>query len=383
MELLRRGAGSRDAQTFAEDLERRGLSIETGVAHDGASIVLSGNVEQLAFGLDLVADMVLRPKLSGSELKQVKELSIAGLQQALSEPSWVASRTANALYWGAGHPYGRPVDGTQAGIAKAGVGDVKKWLKQAWVSGGASITASGAVDLATLQPMLEARLGAPWKAKSATALTLPGLTAHRAEPIFIVDAPGSAQTGFYLAFPGLKSGDAKLAAAQVGTIALGGTFTSRLNALLREKKGYTYGVKAAVEPLRHDGTFVVRTRIRTDVTAPALVDLLGELEGIRQGINEEELTKAKGAYRQDIVAAMESVGGAAGVFSDIHEAGLAPETLRTELEKTGRLRVASIKPAMMAYDIAGGVVVLVGDQKVIEPELRKAGFTLIKTVTPP
>ena len=383
MEMLRRGAGSRDAEAFAAETGRRGLSIETGTGPDGSSIVLSGTTEQLEVGLDLVADMILRPKLPAPELKKARELFVTSLQQNLSEPGWVAARTATSLWWGPSHPYGRPADGTQAGLKKVGMGDIKKWHKAAWVSGGSKITVSGAVDAAGIQAQVEQRLGAPWKVKAPVATSVPAPAMHRAEPIYLVDSPGSAQTGFYLVFPGLKAGHPQAPPARMGTIALGGTFTSRLNALLREKKGYTYGVRAALDEMHWGGTFVVRSRIRTDVTAPALVDLMVELEGIRQGITYEELVKAQGAFRQDVVSSLESVAGAAGAFSDAHEAGLAPDFLRTDLETASRVGVAGVKAAMGAYDISTGLVVLVGDKAIIEPELKKSGFTLITTVTPP
>lgn len=383
MEMLRRGAGTRDAEAFAAETARRGLTISTGTGRNGSSIVLSGTTEHLGVGLDLVSDMILRPKMSGSELKKARELLVTGLQQNLSEPAWVAARTATSLWWGPTHPYGRPSDGTQAGLEKSAMSDLKKWHKAAWVAGGAKITVSGAVEPTAVQAEIEKRLGAPWKATPAQAVEVPGPAMHRAEPIYLVDAPGSAQTGFYLVFPGQKIGAATEPQTRLGTVVLGGTFTSRLNALLREKRGYTYGASAGLNSLHHGGTLTVRTRIRTDVTAPALVDTLTELESIRKGITAEELAKAQGAFRQDVVASLESVGGTAGAFSDAHEAGFAPDFLVTELATAAKVLPATVTPAMGAYDISTALIVLVGDKAIIEPELKKAGFPQIVTVTPP
>lgn len=382
MEAMRHGAGDRSGPAFAAEVERRGLTIGGGAGADGSYLMLSGPSDQLAPGLDLLADLVLRPQLKGNEIKKARELLTAGLQQSLAEPAYVASRTANALYWGKAHPYGRPTDGTATGLKKASPGDVKRWHKAAWQSGGATITAAGDLSTATLLPLLNARFGT-WAAGKTVLPAVPAAPVHANEPIYLVDAPDSAQTGFYVAFPGLKIGAAAEATTHVGTVALGGTFTSRLNALLREKKGYTYGVRAAMDSMVAGGTLVVRTRIRTDVTAPALVDLLGELDGIRKGITQEELIKAQGAARQDVVASLESQGGTAGLFAGYLSTGRPASALAAEMAAVASVDALSVTPAMAGWDQAKAVFVLVGDRKVIEPALRELSFTNLTVVEPP
>ncbi len=383
VECMQRGAGSRDAGAFASEVERRGLSLSAGTGPDGAYAVLSGTTDQLDAGLDLLADMVMRPKFAGGEVKKAKELLLAGLQSSMDEPAYVANRTAQWLYWGAEHPYGRPSDGTLGGVKRAGRGDIKKWHKASWHPVGARFTVVGAVDPAKVQAALEARFGAAWKVGKRPAVVVPPAPAHDKEPIYLVDAPGSSQTGFYLAFPGLPAGHAAAAPTRVGTIALGGTFTSRLNSLLREKRGYTYGVRAALDEMLHGGTLLVRTRIRADVTGAALVDLVGELDGIRKGISAEELGKAQGAFRQDIVESMETVSGTTMTFANLHEAGRAPDSLAADLGSVGSVSVDAVTQTMAPYDTSRAVIVLVGDIAKIKPQLEQAGFTKLSVVTPP
>jgi predicted Zn-dependent peptidase len=206
---------------------------------------------------------------------------------------------------------------------------------------------------------------------------------HEKEPIYIVDEPGSAQTGFYVSFPGLRRGAPEEAATELGTIVLGGTFTSRLNSLLREKRGYTYGVRAGLYSQRHGGTLTVRTRIRTDVTALALVDLVGELDRIREGITPAELVKAQGAARQDVVEALQTRSGAGGTYADYLAMGQSPTALGDELSALGTVTTEAVTPAMGAWAKERAVFVLVGDRAVIEPQLREKGFTELRVVTPP
>ncbi len=381
MEAMRRGAGDRTGPEFAAEVERRGLTINGAATEDGSYLTLSGPVSQLEPGLDLLADLVLRPKLTPKEIRKARDLLLAGLQQSFSEPTYVAARTAQALYWGTGHPYGRPSDGTEAGLKASKPADVKRWVKSTFVAGGAGFTVAGAVDANSVITALNARFGA-WTGTAPTEPVIAAAPVHDHEPIFLVDVPDSAQTAFYVAFPGPRIGDPVEAPTRVGTIALGGTFTSRLNALLREKRGYTYGVKAGLSQRFSAGNLVVRTRIRTDVTAPALTDLLGELKGIQTGISAEELGKAQGAARQDVVEELESQGGVAGTYAEELSYNRSPDTIAADLRAIGAVQLGDVTGPLAAWNPDHAVFVLVGDQKVIEPKLREAGYTNLKVVSP-
>jgi predicted Zn-dependent peptidase len=187
---------------------------------------------------------------------------------------------------------------------------------------------------------------------------------------------------FYLVFDGPAFGDAAVAPVRSGTVVLGGTFTSRLNALLREKRGFTYGARAGVQSLPGAGVRTITTRIRTDATAPAMTDLVGELAAIRAGVTPEEVTKARAAYRQDLVEAMESRAGIAGTFTPWNVAGLEPGALAAELAAVQAATPDQVKAAMSAYDLDKAVIVLVGDKAKIAEPLAKAGFDKLVEVKP-
>ena len=69
---------------------------------------------------------------------------------------------------------------------------------------------------------------------------------------------------------------------------LGGQFSSRLNKLLREQRGYTYGVHTNFDMRRGIGPFAVRMAVQSAVTVPAITDTMGELRRIRRHPVEAE-----------------------------------------------------------------------------------------------
>lgn len=381
--MLTQGAGKLDSTSFAATVERLGIAIESSVTEDDAIIHGSCTKEVLPQALDLVADMVLRPTFAKADFTRERDLAISGIQENLDEPGYVAARTAASLWWGKDHPYGRPSDGTIGGLKKLSTKDLQAWHKAAWGAAGASIVVAGAVTQEEITALLEPRLGAPWKATDRPEARFAPAPAHTDAPIYLVDKPNSAQTGFYLVFPGVREGDALLQPIRAGSIVFGGTFTSRLNGLLREKRGYTYGVRAAPEPLRQGGTLLIRTRIRADVTAPALADILAELDNIRKGITPDELAKAQGAYKQDLVEAMETRDGIASTFAEVAASGRPTDTLGSLLTSMNGITTEAVAPAMANWDRSKSVFVLVGDRAKIEPALKEAGQTRIEIVSPP
>ncbi|MFZ5477538.1 MAG: M16 family metallopeptidase [Myxococcota bacterium] len=380
--MLTQGAGKRDAEAFAAEVERLGIQLDVGTSLTHSTVTMSFMRDKLEPALVLLADMLQAPRFGKADFAREKDLAVSALKDDQDDPAAVAVKVAWATWFGEGHPYGKPEDGTVKGMLAVTLKGAQGYHSSAWNAAGARFTVAGDVGLADTLAALEPRFGKGWKATKPAGVTPPAAPAHDRAPIVVVDKPGSAQTAFYLVFPGLAFGDPNLPAARAGTIVLGGTFTSRLNALLREKKGYTYGVRARVVPTVGAGVFAISTRIRTDATADALVDLVGELDAIRKGVTAEEIVKARGAWRSDLVEAMETRGGTAGTFGEWHAHGLPPAALGAELAQMGALTPDRVTAAMAPYDPAKAVLVLVGDRAVIEPKLKEKGFTALVAAQP-
>ncbi|MES2641698.1 MAG: pitrilysin family protein [Myxococcota bacterium] len=383
--LLTQGAGKLTARAFAAAVEELGVQLDVDTGRTASTITMSFTKDKMGPALDLLADMVLRPRLTTVDFMREKDILASDLRMEQDEPVAVATKQAWVQWFGPGHPYSRSPGGTVKGMEAVTGKDAKAYHKLAWNAAGATFTVAGAVTKDEITAALEPRLGKPWKAGKAALVTLPAVPEHKSEataPIVLVDKPGSSQTMFYLVFDGPAFGDPSLAPVKSGTVVLGGTFTSRLNGLLREKRGYTYGVRAGVQALPGAGVRTITTRIRTDATGPALTDLVGELASIRAGVTPEEVTKARAAYRQDLVEAMESRAGMAGIFAPYQRAGLDPGALAAELAAMQAVTPDQVKGAMSAYDPARAVIVMVGDKAVIQEPLAKAGFDKIVVVEP-
>lgn len=368
--MLTHGAADRDATAFAAAVEQQAIRLEVSTDASYSEVGLATHADRLDLALDLMADAILRPRFDADELARVKAQRDSELAESLDDPMQVAKNVTSRAYYGAGHPYAHPTMGTRAGVAAATLDDVRASWAARFGANRATITVVGAVTGPQIRDALEKRLGA-WAA-SAPAPVIAPAPARKKQSFVLVDNPGSSQSVIYVMMPAPGPGQPELHAARMGVIALGGTFTSRLNNLLREEKGYTYGVAARLAPDRDNTTVFVRTAVRQDVTAPALKDLLGELNRLPKGISAEELDKARGARRSTLVDALESRSGAASAIAGLQALGLPPDNWQNELVVLGGLDPKAVKSALKRVGLKQAVVVVVGDASVIQPELAKA-----------
>jgi zinc protease len=163
---------------------------------------------------------------------------------------------------------------------------------------------------------------------------------------------------------------------------LGGLFGSRLNALLREQKGYTYGVHSSFDTRVGAGPFAVRTAVQTEFTVPAIVDTLAELRRIRETpAEDEELAIARDYLVGVFPLRYESSGQVAGAIAGLVAHGLPDD----ELDRY-RPAVAAVTPDQVLEAAQRHIrpdetsVVVVGDADAFLPALEAAGVGAVEVM---
>src|SRR5690606_28051192 len=92
---------------------------------------------------------------------------------------------------------------------------------------------------------------------------------------------------------------------------LGDDFTSRLNSVIREEKGYSYGVYGHMLDSQPKGSaLIIETTVQRDSTGPALAEFftgLGSL--VTQPVEQPELDRTVTAYQRAMASLAETSGG--------------------------------------------------------------------------
>ena len=154
---------------------------------------------------------------------------------------------------------------------------------------------------------------------------------------------------------------------------LGGLFSSRINMNLREEHGYTYGANSQFTFWRSGGPFSVATGVRTDVTAPAVHEVMLELKKMSETrVTPEELTLAKDAITQPLPALFETSDRTVGSLSTLFTYGLPLNYYSNLAEQISVVDAQAVQEVAKKYLVPDKlVVVAVGDRSKIGEAARE------------
>jgi predicted Zn-dependent peptidase len=374
--MLDEGAGTRDALAFSAALEELGASIDTSADRDKSIVRLDVLAAKLPEALGLVSDAILRPRHDEKDFTRVASLWKNDLKSRGDDPSEVARVVAPAALFGVDHPYGRPIDGTLESAARVKLADVKRWHHAVWRPDRTTFVVVGDVTPEAAKELLAKAFAGFVNPKEAPPAVVMPKTAAKVPRAVIVDRADAPQVIMSVIRDGVLASNDALPRLAVLNVALGGSFTSRLNQNLREDHGWTYGARSMFVAQRGAGLFLARAAIRTDVIEPALKETLREISALaKDGLSEDETAKAKSLQRASAVETYGSLGGIARSLASNAALGLPPDQDARELGAQAAVTKAELGPLAQKYlSLDAACVVLVGPKKVAEAALKAAGI---------
>lgn len=382
---LPEGTQRRSAMELIEASERLGaeLHAEAGWETVAASVEVPRRHFEPALGL--LAEMVVLPSFPGAEIERLRDERLNDLLQARAEPrrrvEWAFAETIYAP----SAPYHRPAGGTEATVADLGRDGVEKRHAAMADPRGATLIVAGDLRELPVEKIAAAHFGA-WQGRGrARAPATAPAQAHPAGPrVVLVDRPGSAQTEIRVGHVGLPRRIPDYHAVSVVSAILGGLFNSRLQRLLREERGYTYGVGAGFDFRRSAGPFSVRTAVETEVTAAALTDIMAELRGIRaRPASEDELREARDFLIGVFPLRFESPAQVAAALAGLVIHGLPDDELDRYRPAVAAVSADDVATAASHIRPDEASIVLVGDAARIQPDLEAADFDPVEVVEEP
>ena len=374
---LTEGTARHDAIELTEASERLGASLHAEAGWDGLSISVEVPAERLSAALALAAEVAIEPSFPPADVDRLRDERLNDLLQAKADPRRRADDGFVETIYAPGSTYGRPSGGTEATVPNLDAAACRT------IHGGrldpARMTLLIGGDLGAVEDdvrsIVEARFGAWSRNPAAEPPTEPRVqAAHDDRIVRVIHRPGSVQTEIRIGHLGVRRRIPDFHAVSVMSAILGGLFNSRLNRKLREEKGYTYGAGAGFDMRRGIGPFAVRVAVNTDVTVPAVQDILAELEAMRAGPpTSAELHAARdylvGVFPLRFETPSAVVGAIAGLL--IHDLPMDElDRYRPAIEAVSDQDVE--RAAREHIDPKKLAIVLVGDADAILPALEGA-----------
>ena len=296
--LRSKGTRRRTALEFAAAAEDLGTGISSSCSWEIAGIGTTIRSEDVAAGLELVAEAALQPTFRAEEIERARRRRLAEIDRRRSDPPSLARAAfARAVYDAT--PYGNPAIGDRDTAQAITRSDIAAFHEGTLAARSCHLIAVGDLGRGQVRQAIEEKIerhlrshGRDFEDEPATLEPDNATTPTRR--VVIVDRPGAAQTQLRVGHVGIPRRHPDRIPIQVANSILGGKFISRLNLSLRERHGYTYGVSSSFSSRRGPGPFVVSTAVANEVTGAACREIVGELERLRaEPPSEAELDDAR------------------------------------------------------------------------------------------
>ncbi len=386
-DLLDEGAGGRDAIGLAEDVAFLGASLGTGASWDAVTLTLSAPRRTFAEAMEILARVALQPSFNSADVQRQRDLRLAGIIQQRDQPAAVASLVMNREVFGRGHPYHAPLGGDSATIASLDSAAVRGFWSGAADPRRATLVVSGDIGQ-TEAVALATRLLGGWRSPAtplamppASAIPAPAATATR---VVLVDKPGAAQSIISIGAPGPERSSPDYPAILLMNTILGGSFSARLNDILREQKGFSYGASSGYTWRPLPGPFTASSAVRTDVTDSSLAIFFQEFKRIRdEPVSDAELERARSYAVLGALGNYETSGQVMGQLATALTFGMPLTQIPAELAAIQRLSAADVQRAARQYLDPGRLtVVVVGDLARIRAGIEALNLGPVTVTTP-
>ncbi|HSJ23873.1 MAG TPA: pitrilysin family protein [Longimicrobiales bacterium] len=374
-DLLDEGTSSRQALQIAEEVEALGASLRTRASWDYAAASLHVLRPHVEAATALLADVLLQPAFDDAEFDRKQRERLHAIGQERDDPRNLASMAFTRLVYGSEHPFGLPIGGVAASVTALGAADLAAYHSARYGPSAAFAVVCGDIRTDVALDLLEHHFGA-WRTAVTPAPPLPAAPAPRSRAIRIVDRPGAPQSEIRIGHAGPPRSSPDYVALHVANTILGGAFTSRLNILLREEKGYTYGAGSSFAFRRNGGPFVASTAVGTAATADAVNDMVSEVGRlVAEPVTANELARAQSYLVLGLPRTFETTGDVAEHVSELALYDLPHDYYEEYAAAVRRVTPAEVQAAAARWLRPEELVIVVaGDAAAVSDELASLGI---------
>jgi len=368
-QLLKRGTATKSKAQLDEAIEFLGGSMST--SSQSASISsLKGNFPSL---LSLLSEVVLQPALATDELEKIRKQTLSGIESSKDDADAISGNVVKKLVYGATHPYGEMM--TTKTVNAVSIADVKSFLKTYWLPNAAYLIFVGDIEPAMAKTLAEKSFG-NWKQGVVIKQNFAKPILPKQTYVAIVDRPASVQSVVAIAGAvDLLPGASNVIAGSVMNNILGGGFSGRLFANLREKHGFTYGAYSSLSPSRQIGIFQAEASVRNEKTDSSVQELLREINTIKnEQVGADELNRMKNYLSGGFARSLENPATIANFALNIARNKLPADYYQKYLTNLAAVDAAKVQNVAQLFLNKNQMhIVIVGNAKQITKGLEKYG----------
>jgi predicted Zn-dependent peptidase len=373
-EMLRKGAGKRNAREIAEAADGVGGNFGSGVFLEGTWVAGDFLKQDVDLMIDLLSSVLRAPTFPDSEFTKLRSQTAEAIVAAKEDPGNVYRGYGVAYFYGA-HPYGRPLSGDEATVASLTRDDVLRCYRDQFGGDRLILAVVGDFAVSAMEAKLRAAFG-DWKKAAGSIPAIPEPERVRGRRVLLVDKPDATQTYFWIGNRGVPTLDPDRVAIDVANTAFGGTFGSILNTELRIKSGLTYSASCRVQRLAAGGSVGIGSFTKTENTAKAIDLTLATLGAFRaSGLDGDRVARSRNFINGQAPTDLETAAQISGRIASNAFYGLPREEITEYPARVAAVDSATVRSVVArVYPPESDLVfVLVGNAASVRAAAKKYG----------
>jgi len=391
--MMMMGTPTRTARQISDALADIGATVSFGGGGGGGgrgggggaaggaegAITVSALAENFDQALAIMSDMLLHPTFPADELEKWKNRQRSLLEQQRTNPATLSNEMLmQVLYPNDARRFTRITAESLNHMTRE---VLMEHYKKYFVPSGELASVVGDITPKDAVTTLDKALGS-WKGGPIEPVKLAVNPPIAEKKVYLISRPDSVQTSLTLANRAISRTDPDYIACMVMNQVLGSGTAARLFRIIREEKGYTYGVSSSFAASKTTQHFISSMSVRTEVTEPALADLLKEFKEIRDvPVPAEELEGAKRTLVASFAMGLENPSGVLARWMQQREYGLPADYWDTYSAKVMAITAADVERVAKKYVPYDNVqIIAVGDGARIRDTLKKFGPVVETTV---
>ena len=373
--LLNEATQKHTAEEISDMLEALGSDID--VSCNASEIVL--NISTLTENMDktlaIAEEILLSPKFSKEDFERSKKEQLDDIQQQQTTARDIADQQFARILYGTNNIMALPTIGTTETVNNITLEDVKAYYKSNLSPSQTKVMVVGNVNQQQLMPKLQ--FLSKWANVKVTKAPEPSAPAVAKTKVYFVDKKGAPQSEIRIgcmAMPYDATGE--FYKSTIMNFPFGASFNGRLNLLLREKHGFTYGARGTFNGGLYDGTFVMSAAVRANVTDSSVVDFMSEMQKYAdKGVSADELGFTKSSMGQSDALKYESPFQKAAFLKRLVDYNLDGSYVAQQsqiLSSISQTEISGLAKKHLPYNNVN--IIIVGDKQSNLDKIKKLGY---------
>ncbi len=258
--------------------------------------------EHLPVALDLLTDIVLHPRFDPKEIERERKVIFEEIRVVEDTPDELIYDMFADHFW-AGHPLGRPIQGTLDSVGSMKRDRLKSFFRESYQPGNIIISAAGNFDHGKMSDTIRAAFGSLVDQPNHQPEVVPKV--RKGVVLQAKDSLG--QLHVCLGLEGYPQSDPRRFEWHVLNTLLGGSMSSRLFQNIREKRGLAYSIYSSVNAFRDAGNLLISSATNPQNGDEVVKLILEEFQELKsKPVGLEELNMAKENLKGSLMLSLES-----------------------------------------------------------------------------